>query len=92
MTALEMRVKLLARLEALAKAWAYGDVKLAQKEYQYIRGFCDGANLDFNNVLIGGMQFLLRQCIGISDSAIYCGYLNGQSAGFIAAINAKEQP
>lgn len=86
MTKLEMKVILLTRLESLAKAWANGDVRQAQKDYDYVRGFCDGANLDFNNVLIGGMQCLLRQCVGILDRAVYSGYLNGFGAGFLADI------
>lgn len=45
-----------------------------------------GANLDFNNVLIGGLQSLLRQCVGIVDRAVYSGYLNGFEAGFLADI------
>lgn len=53
MSEIEMKIKLLARLESMAKAWANGDVRQAQKDYDYIRGFCEGANLDFNNVLIG---------------------------------------
>lgn len=86
MSEIEMKIKLLARLESMAKAWANGDVRQAQKDYDYIRGFCEGANLDFNNVLIGGLQFLLRQCVGTVDSAIYSGYLNGNEAGFIVVI------
>ena len=86
MSEIEMKIKLLARLESMAKAWANGDVRQAQKDYDYIRGFCEGANLDFNNVLTGGLQYLLRQCVRTVDSAIYSGYLNGSDAGFILMI------
>lgn len=86
MSEIEMKIKLLARLESMAKAWANGDVRQAQKDYDYVRGFCEGANLDFNNVLIGGLQYLLRRCVGTVDSAIYSGYLNGNDAGFIMVI------
>lgn len=86
MSEIEMKMKLIARLESMAKAWANGDVRQAQKDYDYVRGFCDGANLDFNNILVGGLQFLLRQCVGTVDTAIYNGYLNGADAGFILVI------
>jgi hypothetical protein len=86
----EIEMKLLARLESMAKAWAYGNVPQAQKDYDYIRGFCEGANLDFNNVLNGGLQYLLRRCVGIVDSAIYRGYMNGNEAGFM--VDRDEEP
>ena len=35
MSEIEMKIKLLARLESMAKAWANGDVRQAQKDYDF---------------------------------------------------------
>jgi hypothetical protein len=88
MTEIEMKVKLLGHIDKIAKAWANGDVESSRREYEYVIGFCDGAGLDFSNVLMGGVQHLLIQAVSIVDVCVYNGYLNGEEAGFLARVVA----
>lgn len=68
---------LLKRLESMVDNWDKGDVKASQKDYEYMMGYCESANIDFNNLIYGGIKYLKSQCVGIQDTAKYIRYIKG---------------
>lgn len=68
---------LLKKLESMVDNWNKGDILASQKDYQYMLGYCESANIDFNNLIEGGIKYLMRQCVGIQDTAKYNNYLKG---------------
>lgn len=73
----EQQAKILSKIEAMVEAWYNGDIKQSQKEYEYIRGFCESANYDFTKTIEDGIKKLLNRCVGVQDTLKYNNYLNG---------------
>ena len=60
----------------MVNSYYYGDLKKCQGRYDYLRGYCDGANINFNNALDGALQYLIKNsCVGIEDTKKYQKYL-----------------
>lgn len=79
---------LLKRIDSMTKNWAMGDVLESQKDYEYILEFCASANLNFNNILLGGLKMLLKQCVGVLDTQVVKGYVEGLAPGWLNEISA----
>lgn len=73
----EQQQKILGKIEAMVDAWNCGNVKEAQKNYEYIMGFCESAKYDFNETLNSGLHKLMQNCVGIQDTMKYVNYING---------------
>ena len=50
MEAVNHKENLLKKLESMVDHWNKGDVESSQKDYQYMLGYCESANIDFNNL------------------------------------------
>ena len=77
MTKQEQQEKILNKIEAMVDAWASGNVKESQKNYEYIMGFCESAKYDFTETLNSGLHKLMQNCVGIQDTMKYVNYING---------------
>lgn len=75
----EQQQKILGKIEAMVDAWNCGNVKDAQKNYEYVMGWCESAGYDFSATLNTGLDRLIAQCVGIEDTAKYTKYIKGIS-------------
>lgn len=73
----EKQQKILSKIEAMVDAWASGDIKECQNNYEFIMGFCESAKYDFNETLNQGLHKLMKNCVGIQDTMKYVNYING---------------
>lgn len=64
-------------VEHLVNAYQDNDVKKQQKYYDYLRGYCDGLNANFNNALDGALDILQKECLGIEDTKKYKKFIQG---------------
>lgn len=53
------------------RAEARGAIREAQEAYDYLRGYCEGADIDFENAVRGARKHLQRRAVGILDSLAY---------------------
>ncbi len=66
---------IIARVESMVNHYSQGDLKKCQGDYDYIRGYCEGANINMSNAIEGSIKHLMKQCVGIKDTAKYNAYL-----------------
>jgi hypothetical protein len=65
--------KILDVVRDLCHAEAAGNIRKAQGRYDYLRGYCESAGVDFVNALEGAKRYLLKRACGILDSRAYGG-------------------